>query len=107
MGLTYQICAYLLWFPLKVLVIGAILKVGVRRYPLPFAYTVVGLLAVVAQMPAALAASRTNLRSDWFQLLHSVSQITTYILILAVVLSFLHTATSRLPARHLVRVFGI
>jgi hypothetical protein len=107
MGSAYQICAYLAWFPLKVLVISAILRAGIRKYPLIFVYSVVSFLVVVAQIPVALTYHSTNHQNvSWFQLLHSIGQGITYALILAVVISLIYRATERHETRHLVRLLS-
>jgi len=99
-----QIAHYLVWFPLAVLVMQAILRVGVSRYPLIFAYMVVMFLSVMAQMPTALAYHRAgHSQSAWFQVLHSISEGITYPLILAVVVSLMYRATEQVGARHLIR----
>jgi hypothetical protein len=106
MGPAYQIFAYLAWFPLEVLVISAVFRAGVRKYPLIFAYSVVSFLIAVAQMPVAFAYFRTN-QKEWYQLLHYTGQGVTYSLILAVVISLIYRASSRLDKKRLVRLLSI
>lgn len=104
--LALQILFYLVWFPLAVLVISAILRCGVRRYPLIFTYMTVTLLLAVAEMPSALSVHGTH-RNQAQALLHerlyAVSQGVTHFLIFAVVVNFVLRATKELPTRHAVR----
>lgn len=105
MELIIQVCDYLVWFPLAILVISAVLKRGVRHYPLIFAYLVVTLLITVAQMPTALAYHRAgHIQGDWFRVLYAISEGTTYVLMFGVVISLVYRATAVLSARHLLRM---
>jgi hypothetical protein len=108
--LAVQITHYLVWYPLAVLAISAMLRAGVRRNPLVFAYMVALFLLAVAQMPAALAFSRSRSQEDFYRVLHTVAQGITYPLLLATVVSLLYQATRTLPTRHLIRMilgFGV
>lgn len=101
-ALAIQIGSYLLWFPLKVLAIQAILNAGIRRYALVFTYMVVTLLLALIQVPVSLAYhGRDPSQEQWYQVLHSASQIITYGLILAMVLSFIYRASERVGPRRL------
>jgi hypothetical protein len=105
-----QITHYVIWFPLAALVISAILRAGVRRSPLIFAYMVALFLLAVPQIPAALTFSRTQIHEERYQTLHAITQGITYTLLLAVVVSLLYQATENLPTRHLLRTvvgFGV
>jgi hypothetical protein len=93
-----------------VLVIAAMLRAGVRRNPLIFAYMVAMFLLVFVQMPAALAFSRTRSQPDFYRVLHTVAQGITYPLLLSAVVSLLFQATETVKARHLIRTvvgFGV
>src|SRR4051812_17282851 len=100
MRLAIQLGSCVLWFPLSILAISSILRVGVRRYPLIFCYLVVSFLSAAVQMPTAFAYHVTDHKfGDWFQVLNSVGHGATYTLILAVVISLIYRATVDLPSR--------
>jgi hypothetical protein len=108
MDLVLQLCSLAAWFPLKVLVISAILRCGVRRYPLIFAYSVTTFFIVAAELPVAFAFHSSSGRNrEWFQLVYSIGQNITYALIVAVVINLIHRASSRIDSRHLVRFASI
>ncbi len=111
--LALQVCHYLVWFPLAILVIAAILHTGVNRYPLIFTYMTVSVLLAVAEMPSALSvhsSHHTEAQTDLHFRLYAWGQGITHLLIFAVVVSFVLRATQELPIRHLIRtalaVFG-
>ena len=104
MALAIQIVSCLLWFPPLVLAISALLRVGVRRYPLIFVYLVVTFLVAAVQAPISFAYRLGNrLIGDWFQTLNSVAQSVTYSLILCVVLTFIFRATAHSETRRVAR----
>jgi hypothetical protein len=104
MALALQICSCLVWFPLEILTINAILRCGLRRYPLILTYMVVTFLIALVEVPIAISFHlRNQAEGEWFQLLHSVGECLTHVLILAVVVSFIYQVTSRLGPRRLVR----
>jgi hypothetical protein len=106
MGLAFQVCHYLVWFPLAVLVISAILRRGVRHSPLLFTYMTVTLLIAVAEMPSSLSAHGAHpseAEEALQQKLYAIAQGLTHLLIFAVVVSFVLRATEGLPIRHLIR----
>jgi hypothetical protein len=94
----------LIWFPLEVLTINAIRRCGLRNYPLIFTYMIVTFLLALVEIPAAIAYNLSKqAEGEWFQQLHSVGEFITYVLILAVVVSFIYRTTSPLGPRRLVR----
>lgn len=101
MGLLIQIASWLLWFPLKILGITALLRVGVRRYPLIFAFMVVSFLFAAVQAPLSFAFHRADRNAIWYQLVNSVGQVLTTTLMLAVVVTFLHRASSHLRSQRM------
>jgi hypothetical protein len=102
--LVIQIISYLLWFPLKILGISALMRVGVRRYPLILTYMIVTLLFAVVQAPLSISYMRSHRKQgEWFQMLHSVGEGFTYTLILAVVISLIYRATAQSRPRRLIR----
>lgn len=101
-----QICHYLIWFPLAVLVISAIIRCGARQYPLVFTYMMTVLLAAVAELPSSLAvagAHHTAAQVDLHMKLYAAAQCVTHLLIFAVVASFVLRATEESRIRHLIR----
>ena len=52
MDVAIQIVALLLWLPLNLLILAALLRGEYRRFPLIFAYVVVEFLATAAEVPA-------------------------------------------------------
>ncbi len=101
-----QIANYLTWFPLSILVMSAILRAGVRRYPLIFACMVVVFLAAAAQIPTSLAFHRVrvNRHDQWYQILHATAEGIYYPLTLLTIANLIYKATATVNARHLIRV---
>ena len=99
-----QYLTWLLWFPLVLLVIAALLRGPYRRFPFVFAYSVALFLTAVVEAAAyagylsgvRLAYSRA--RYYWFD--EGIRQG----LLFAVVISLLYRATRGVPARVLVRI---
>ena len=101
-----QLLSYVLWFPLKVLGIGALLRVGVGRYPLIFTYSVATFLFAAAELPLSLSyvgATRGG-EDPRYEYLHWIGEGVTYVLILAVVISLIYRATSKLLPRRIIRL---
>lgn len=103
MELAFQVCSYLLWFPLEILAISAVLRSGVRRYPLVFTYLVATFLAAVAQVPALLAYYPSRPNGALYLRLWWAEEFVTDVLSLAVVLGLIYGASSGLAARRTVR----
>ena len=107
MSYALQVCSYLLWFPLLCLTINAVLRSGVRRYPLVFAYLVITLLITATQAPAALAYQRSRPGSrgqgEWLQWVHAVGETAAYAVLLMVVFSLIYQATARFGGRGVMR----
>lgn len=105
MFLALQICAYALWFPLMFLTINAIIRTGVRRYPLIFIYLAVTLLIGVTQVQAAVAYYRSGQQQGArFQQVQAAGEVTAYALLLMVVFGLIYQATAKFGARRLMRV---
>src|SRR5690242_20451475 len=103
LALVLQLGSYVLWFPLKILCITALLRTGVRRYPLIFAYMVVTFVFALAQVPGAWAYRRKDFAAGhWFQVLHAIDEVFTYTLILSVVISLVFRATADIRSRRTV-----
>jgi hypothetical protein len=104
MALAIQIFSWALWFPLQILGMSALLRVGVRRYPLIFVYMVATFLLATVQAPMSFAFHRGSREvGDWYQKVNSVGNAGTYLMILAIVVSFVHRSTAKSPTRRLVR----
>jgi hypothetical protein len=103
-GFAIQVGSWLLWFPLIVLVLTAVLQAGVRRYPVIFAYLTVSFLVNVVQTPLAYTFHRGNRKiGDWYQTLKAVGDGATYLLLFGVVVTFLYKLSAPLPARRMIR----
>src|SRR5256885_1904406 len=106
--LVIQISSYLIWFPLQIAAMSAVLRCGIRKYPLICLYLVVAFLGAVAQMPAAMASaysaySHEKIQTDSYRVLHYWIDGAIYVTILAVVISLVYRASSRLGSRHVLR----
>jgi len=100
-----QVLSYAVWFPLKILGIAALLRVGVRRYPLIFTYSVATFLFAAAELPLVLKYRAPGQGgTETYQHVHSIDEGITYTLILAVVISLIYRATSRLAPRRTIRL---
>ncbi|SRR5579883_49620 len=98
-----QYLSYLLWFPLVILVIAALLRGAWRRYPVLFLYTVVSFLTAVVELAARVGyASGAQLPFTYAQY-YWVNDGIRQSLLFAVVISLLHRATREIRARALVR----
>src|SRR3954453_11323807 len=105
LALAIQLLSYLLWFPFKILGISALLRVGVSRYPLIFTYMVATFLFAAAEIPLSLIYhGATHGGVERFRHLHWVSEVLTYTLILAVVISLIYRATAKLLPRRTIRL---
>jgi len=106
--LIIQIGSYLLWFPLQILAMAAVVRCGIRRYPLIILYLVATFLAAVAQMPAAWTSvvSHQRVQTEWYRRLHYSIDGVIYVLVLVLVISLVYRASARLGSRHLLR-FGL
>lgn len=103
MRTAVQYISWLLWFPLELLVITALLRGAFRRYPAIFVYTVAVFLTSVVETAAYIGSfSGTQLaftRAQYYWLDEGIRQALLFI----VVISLLYRATSGLRARAVVR----
>jgi hypothetical protein len=104
MDLAIQVGALLLWLPLNLLIIAALLRGDYRHFPFIFAYTVVEFLAFAAEVPVYWAvytkgAQAASLQVFVFWMDEAIAQV----LIFAVVLSLLHRASEKMGTRRVVR----
>lgn len=104
MDVAIQVGSLLLWVPLNLLIIAALLRGEYRRFPFIFAYTTVEFLAAAAEVPAFFAVQ--GHRSQDQGLLVFVwwmDEAVAQVLLFAVVMSLLYHATATLAKRRTVR----
>lgn len=104
MDLALLLCSYLLWCPLEVMAISAVLRAGLRRYPLIFSYLVASFLAAVAQLPVIWAyyqGSRAN--GSGYIRLYWMNEGISDALIFAIVITLIYRATIGMTTRRTVR----
>ena len=103
MRTTLQYLSWLLWFPLDLLVIAALLRGAYRRFPFVFAYSVTLFFTTAVEVAAYTSYfSGTQLaytRADFYWVDEGIRQV----LLFAVVINLLYLASSGLQARGLVR----
>ncbi len=99
-----QYLSWLLWFPLVLLVIAALLRGAYRRYPFLFAYTVASFLTAIVELAAYISYfSGTPLahsRAVYYWIDDGIRQS----LLFAVVISLLYQATQGARSRAVVRL---
>jgi len=103
MLLVIQILSYLVGIPLQVMTIGVLLRGAWRQFPLVFAYVIGSFLATVTEMPQQFVYVRGNKAvARAMTKLYYINEGILQILILAVVLGFIYSATAKLRSRHLI-----
>lgn len=108
MAVAIQLVSWLIWFPLKILGLNAVLRAGIRRYPLIFAYMTATVLFATVQMPMAIGFLRSDRTvGPMLRKINMWGQICTYSLIFAVVLSLVFRATEQMPGRRTLRLVVI
>src|SRR3954468_17781003 len=104
MELAIQVGLLLVWLPLNLLIIAALLRGEYRRFPFIFAYTVVEFLAFAAELPLYWAVYTRGVRAESIQVfVFWMDEAIAQVLIFAVVLSLLHRASEKLGTRRVVR----
>jgi hypothetical protein len=102
--LAIQVGALLLWLPLNLLIIAALLRGGYRRYPFVFAYTAVEFLAAAAEIPAYWAVYTHGPKAEGLQVfVYWMDEAIAQVLIFAVVMSLIYKATTGLRTRRALR----
>lgn len=115
---AFDCSGYLLGLPLELLVIGAMLRGGWRRFPLVFAYAVAYFLTSVIEAPlfwASYAPWSPDAKNPWIrsslELWYWRDETVLQILVFAVVGSLVWEATAGAPSRRALRAlligFGI
>ena len=98
-----QYVSWLLWFPLILLVIAALLRGGYRRYPFIFAYAVASFLTAVPETAALLGRSSGIRLAHSYAVYYWIGDGIRQVLLFAVVISLLYQATRQVRGRALVR----
>src|SRR5579863_4234314 len=105
MDVAFQVAALLVWLPLNLLIISALLRGDYRRYPLILAYTVVEFLAAAAELPAYWAVYRHTAQSEDLQrFVYWMDEAIAQVLIYAVVIALLYRASQKLASRRVIRL---
>lgn len=105
MELVIQVGALILWLPLNLLIIAAMLRGEYRRFPFIFGYTVVEFLATAAEIPAYWAVYTHGHQAEALQVfVYWMDETIAQVLIFAVVISLIHKATTQLANRRVLRV---
>lgn len=103
MRVAVQYVSWLLWFPLELLVIAALLRGAFRRYPAIFAYSVAVFLTSVVETAAYIGsfsgARLAFTRAQYYWVDEGIRQF----LLFVVVISLLYQATSSIRVRAVLR----
>jgi hypothetical protein len=102
LGLAIQIVFYAVGIPLQILTISALLRGVWRQYPLVFLYVIASFLATLTEVPRAFryfTASRYGTLAKLYWVNEGILQV----LILAVVVGFIYSATNHLRSRQVIR----
>ena len=101
-----QVCGRLVGVPLEFLLVAALLRGAYRRFPFVFAFAIVLLVTTLVEIPAnvnyALHPSDPQI-SKHFAKIYWIDQGILWVIILAVVISLIDQAATRVRSRRLVR----
>jgi hypothetical protein len=101
-----QVCGWLVGVPLEFLLVAALLRGAYRRFPFVFAFAIVLLVTTLVEIPAnvnyALHPSDPQI-SKHFAKIYWIDQGILWVIILAVVISLIDQAATRVRSRRLVR----
>jgi len=97
-----QYLSLLLWFPLVVMVIAALLRGAYRRYPFVFLYTVASFLTAVVEATAYFSFASGSRLAHTYAQYYWVDDGIRQSLLFLVVISLLYLATREIQARALV-----
>jgi hypothetical protein len=103
MRAALQYLSWLLWFPLNLLVIAALLRGPYRRFPIVFAYSVALLLTAVIEIAAYPTGYFGAKLAHTYAHYYWVDEVIRQTLLFGVVISLLYQATAKVRARTLVR----
>lgn len=105
MRFALQVVGWVIGLPLEVLIITALLRGGYRRFPFVFAYIVIDLITTIVEMPAALGYVRgASEGGTMYAFLYWIDEVVLQVLIYAVVMSLIYSATRHLRSRRVVRI---
>ena len=105
MSFVIQLCSLAIGIPLQILIIGALLRGGYRRFPFVFAYMLGDFLATVVDLPSAVGYHRGMQWAAFaFPAVYWFNAVVMQVLVYAVVMSLIYQATSKLRSRRIVRV---
>lgn len=108
MQLAIQVGALLVWLPLNLLIIAALLRGEYRRFSFIFAYTVAEFLATAAEIPAYWAVYTHGQQAQALQVfVYWMDEAIAQVLIFAIVISLIHKATAQLAAGRVLRMLVI
>jgi hypothetical protein len=101
--LVIEVVTTIIWLPMELMVIAALLRGQYRRFPFILAFVVAEFLAVAAEIPAYWAVIRgvknASKEQSW---LFVLNELVLQALIYAVVISLIYQATKRLKSRRVV-----
>jgi hypothetical protein len=102
---VFQVAALLVWVPLNLLIIAALLRGEYRRYPLILACAVVEFLAAAGEIPAYWAVyNHVRQSRDLQNIVYWLDEAVSQVLIYAVVIGLIYRASQKLESRRLVRI---
>ncbi len=103
MRLAIEVVTTIIWLPMELMVIAALLRGQYRRFPFILAFVVAEFLAVAAEIPAYWAVYRRVKDSKVQQTgLFVLNEFVLQALIYAVVISLIYQAVNRLKSRRVV-----
>jgi hypothetical protein len=101
--LAIEVVTTIIWLPMELMVIAALLRGQYRRFPFILAFVVAEFLAVAAEIPAYWAVYRHVKNAKGQQTwLFVLNEVVLQALIYAVVISLIYQATKRLKSRRVV-----
>lgn len=105
MEVAIQIAALVVWLPLNLLVIQALLRGDYRRFPFILVYVLVEFLATAAEIPAYWAVFSHSPRGVDLQVyIYWMDEAVAQVLVFIVVMDLIYRATEKHPARRVLRI---
>ena len=105
MEVAIQIAALVIWLPLNLLVIAALLRGDYRRFPFILVYVLVEFLATAAEIPAYWAVFTHSPRGVDLQVyIYWMDEAIAQVLIFIVVMDLIYRATEKHRARRILRI---
>jgi len=103
MRITLQYLSWLLWFPLNLLVIAALLRGAYRRFPFVFAYSITLFFTTAVEVAAYTSYFSGTRLAHTRAVYYWVDEGIRQALVFAVVISLIYQASREVRARGLVR----